>query len=94
MHGLIVNHRIIEKNLFSVYWKDNILNFDLNRKYSLVQCENYFNYWLDEKSYSTQKVKLLTAIIYLNIAGLHHYPYCELLFGLGKSMLFKNILHV
>ncbi len=91
MHGLIVNHRIVEKNLFSVNWKGDILNFDINRKFSLVECENYFNFWLKENSYSTKKVNLLTSLIYLNIAGLHHYPYSELLFGLGKSMLFQNI---
>ena len=92
MHGLIVNHKIIEDNLFSVHWEDDILNFDINRKYTLVECEQYFNHWLDKKNYSSKKVNLLTALIYLNIAGLHHYPYSELLFGLGKSMLYKNHL--
>jgi hypothetical protein len=30
---------------------------------------------------------VLTALIYLNIAALHHHPYSLLLFALGKSML-------
>ena len=29
----------------------------------------------------------MTAIIYLNIAALHHYPYSLLLFYLGKNIL-------
>ncbi len=91
MHGLIVNHKIVENNLFDIEWKDDVLNFDINRKYSLVECEIYFNNWLDKKRYCSKKVNLLTSLIYLNIAGLHHYPYSELLFGLGKSMLYKNI---
>ncbi len=91
MHGLIVNHKIIEDELYSISWIDDNINFDLNRKYMLVQCENYFKQWLKENSYSTKKVSLLTSIIFLNIAALHHYPYSELLFALGKSMLYENI---
>ncbi|AQL29798.1 MULTISPECIES: nucleoside-diphosphate-sugar pyrophosphorylase [unclassified Prochlorococcus] len=91
MHGLIVNHKIIEKNLYSINWINDDINFDLNRTFNLVQCENYFNNWLNNNTYSSRKVYLLTSLIYLNIAGLHHYPYSELLFSLGKSMLYKNI---
>ena len=32
-------------------------------------------------------IRILTALIYLNIAALHHYPYSLLLLALGKSML-------
>lgn len=91
MHGLIVNHKIIESNLYSVNWINDDINFDLNRKFNLVQCENYFKIWLDNNSYSSRKVYLLASLIYLNIATLHHYPYSELLFSLGKSMLYKNV---
>ena len=91
MHGLIVSHKIIENNLYSVHWLNEEINFDLNRKFNLIQCENYFINWIDNNGYSSRKVNLLTSLIYLNIAGLHHYPYSELLFSLGKSMLHKNI---
>ena len=90
MHGLIVNHKIIENNLYSVDWLNDEINFDLNRKFNLVQCENYFINWLNNNNYSSRKVYLLTSLIYLNIAALHHFPYSELLFSLGKSMLYKN----
>ena len=91
MHGLIVNHKIIQDNLYSVHWINEEINFDLNRKFNLIQCENYFINWIDNNGYSSRKVNLLTSLIYLNIAALHHYPYSELLFSLGKSMLYKNI---
>tara|TARA_B100000242_G_scaffold16732_1_gene10272 strand:- start:5788 stop:7350 length:1563 start_codon:yes stop_codon:yes gene_type:complete len=91
MHGLIVNHKIIESDLYSIDWINDDINFDLNRKYSLVQCENYFKNWLNKNLYSSKKVYLLTSLIYLNIAALHHYPYSELLFALGKSMLYKKM---
>ena len=37
------------------------------------------------------KVELLTALIYLNIAPLHHYPYSIFLYYLGKLELNRVI---
>jgi hypothetical protein len=53
----------------------------------LVKCEHQFGEWLVAEGYDKKKVWVLTALIYLNIAALHHHPYSLLLFGLGKSML-------
>jgi len=38
-----------------------------------------------------KKVRVLTALIFLNIAALHHYPYSLLLYGLGKKMLHNEL---
>lgn len=87
LHGLIICHELIHLNLFKVDWQDNKITFDYNRKQILVECENYYYKWLEENGYDVKKVKVLTAIIFLNIAALHHYNYCELLYALGISML-------
>lgn len=47
--------------------------------------------WLADSGYDVRKVRLLTALVYLNIAALHHDPYGLMLYGLGKSMLFKEL---
>ncbi len=89
MHGLIVSHGVIARNLYTASWEGNTLDFDFMRPHSLVCCQQYFENWLTEHDYDADKVRLLTALIYLNIAALHHYPYCFLLYGLGTSMLFE-----
>ena len=43
------------------------------------------------KQYDLKKVNILTSIIFLNIASLHHYPYSKYLYFLGKEMLDKNL---
>jgi len=91
LHGLIVSHELIAKDLYNVDWTSSEINFDFLRKQVLVECESYFTRWLERKGCDTKKVELMTALIYLNIAPLHHYPYGLLLFGLGKSMLNKNV---
>ena len=87
MHGLIINHEIIAKDLYQVNWVNEDIKYDFNRKHILVECEKSFTYWIKKNGYDIKKVRLLTALIFLNIAALHHYPYSLLLFGLGKSML-------
>ena len=91
MHGLIVNHGIVFKNQYSASWIEGEIKFDIQRKQSLVKCEQRLNAWMLENGYNLKKVKVLTALIYLNIAALHHYPYSLLLYGLGKKILKEDI---
>lgn len=91
MHGLIVNHGIVANNQFNASWKDGEIKFDLHRKHSLVECEKKLNTWVQENNYELKKVRVLTALIYLNIAALHHYPYSLLLYGLGKKILKQEL---
>jgi hypothetical protein len=86
-HGLIVNHKVIANGLYAVEWLPDSINFDFHRKQTLVECETAFNKWLIKNNYDTKKVQLITALIYLNIAALHHNPYSLLLYSLGKAML-------
>ena len=89
LHGLIICHELIAKGLYHVTWAGDVIAYDFDRKQILVECENYYYQWLQEKGYDVKKVKALTALIFLNIAGLHEYPYSLLLYGLGKSMLYR-----
>ena len=91
LHGLIICHELIAQNKYSVEINENIVNYSFERKPVLVHCEEYFYLWLKENNFDIKKVKQLCALIYLNIAPLHHYPYCHLLYFLGKNMLYENI---
>ena len=91
LHGLIICHELIAKDLYKVEWMDDAINFNFLRKQVLVECECHFTAWLEAEGYDKKKVWTLTALIYLNIAALHHHPYSQLLFGLGKSMLKKEL---
>lgn len=90
-HGIIVSHGMIASGNYSVSWNDNYVKFDFHRKNTLVDCERYFEHFVTEAGYDWAKVKLLTYLIYLNIAALHHYPYSHLLYYLGKQGLCKTI---
>jgi len=91
MHGLIVNHALISNDQYTVDWIEKEINFDLHRKQILVECEHRFNQWIEENGFDLKKVRVLTALIYLNIAALHHYPYSLLLYGLGVKILMNEL---
>lgn len=91
LHGLIINHGIIRKNLFSVQRDQEITYFDFNRKQALVDCELILKRFCETQGYDWSKVRILTALIFLNICGLHHDPYCHLVYYLGKAMLFEEL---
>ena len=92
MHGLIISHELIAGGFYSIDWQEDSINFDFHRKQVLVECEKYFSFWLVSNGYDEKKVRILTALIYLNIAALHHNPYSLLLFSLGKMMLKSEII--
>ena len=90
-HGLIICHELIAQNRFTVKFDKTKVIYSFKRKQILEESEKYYYKWLDENGYDVKKVKILTALIYLNIAALHHYPYCHLLYFLGTKMLYDNI---
>ena len=89
LHGIIISHKIINDGSFSIEKEENIIKFDFQRMQKLVEYENEFLKYLENKSLDIFKVKLITALIFLNIAPLHHDPYSRLLFYLGKEQLLK-----
>lgn len=93
LHGFMVNHQIIKDDN---YWiklnKDkSLVEYDFYRKNDLLECEKILKEFVGVNGYDWDRVLILTALIFLNIAGLHHSPYAHFLYHLGKSMLFKKL---
>lgn len=91
LHGLIICHELIAQERYWIQWKADEISFEFDRKQVLVECEKYYFDWLAANGYDKKKVRILTALIYLNIAALHHYPYSLLLFSLGKHILYQEL---
>jgi NDP-sugar pyrophosphorylase family protein len=90
-HGLIMSHEIVFQNQFWVTSDGNNIRFDFHRKQMLVDCERQFEKFINQNGWDYRKVQVLTSLIYLNIASLHHYPYCLLLYYLGKSSMWSIV---
>lgn len=93
-HGLIICHELIAKDSFTATWAGNEIKYDFARKQSLVECEQHYYKWLIANGYDMKKVKMMTAMIFLNICALHDYPYVLLLYGLGKEMMYECLNNI
>ena len=87
LHGMIINHKVINEGNFVINLKKEKAYYDFYRLESLIKCEKQFMLWLKENHFDVNKVIILTSLIFINISPLHHSPYDKLLLLLGKSML-------
>jgi len=90
-HGLIISHDFINQNFYNYKREMNYVYYDFHRKNTNMECERILENYVIENGYNWKKVKIMTALIFLNIAGLHHYPYCHLLYYLGRVMLAEEV---
>jgi hypothetical protein len=96
MHGIIVDHNKVSKNLYGIKKKGRSILIELKIDKINIQVMSYFEKWILKNKYDLTKVRILTALIFLNIAPLHHQPYSFFLFQLGKYLLndIKNFEYI
>lgn len=85
--GLLLNYDLIKKNLFSFEENNDDISLDFSHRYLGNQYQVILHKFIVDNGYDVNKVNLLTAIIYLNMAPLHHAPFDKLLYNLGKHLL-------
>lgn len=86
-HNLNINHDIVNRGLFN-HSKDDchiLINSRLN------ECKGVLHTFIEQNNYDLNKVKVLTSIIWINMAPLHEYPFNNFLFNFGKYNLHKQL---
>ncbi len=90
-HGLIIDHSVIKSSKFKINTNGKKIKINFFQSKENKDCQKKLFSFIKKSGYSAKKVKILTALIFLNIAGLHHYPYSIFLYYLGKLMLHKSV---
>jgi choline kinase len=87
-HGLLVAHKKVTNDEFSVkHMPDDTLEININLDYTNVLIQETLFQWISDNNYHIDLVKIITALIYINIAPLHHYSYAKFLFYFGKLLI-------
>ena len=86
-HNLILNHENISAGLYTLEYRADEVIVDLKCNYFQIQQLNEFEKFVRENNYDLEKIKLLTAIIWLNMAPLYEGKFSEFLFYFGKYNL-------
>ena len=86
-HNLTINHKIVNKNLFNYNNEDcHIL---CNSR--LLSCKKILKDFIVSNNFDYKKVEILTALIWINMAPLHEYPFNQFLFNFGKLNLYEAL---
>lgn len=92
-HGMIISHEIIRKELFKILREKEKIICEIMRTDTLAVCQQQFFQFLKENDFDVRKTDILTSLIFLNIAPLHHYPYNLFLYFFGKYRLWLTLNH-
>jgi thiamine kinase-like enzyme len=90
-HNLVINHDIINNNLFSIHQSGNVITCDILRSQRLLECQETLKQYIIEHGLDERKVQILTPILWLNMSPLHSHPYDLFLFYFGKLQLWKAL---
>lgn len=88
-HMLTINTRKVLDGKIKVYYKNNNeVKYSFETRKKLLKFQKILYQFLEKNNFDLKKVKLLTALIYLNISKFYNNPYSELLFYHGKYQLY------
>jgi hypothetical protein len=83
-HNIYFNHMNILQGLYSVSHLENEVQVELKCNYTLIQQDKAIELFCQNKQLDYSKVKILTGIIWLNMAPLYEGKLSEFLFYFGK----------
>lgn len=92
LHGFIVRHGIVAQNGYRIEQVGlNEVSIEIENSFGFSELKNIFESWLVENEFDYVRVKTVCALIFLNIAALHTYPYSKFLFLLGQYLLNEQV---
>jgi choline kinase len=86
-HNIYVNHKNITNKLYSVNYADNTVSVDIKCNFSLISQLDQFKQFVINHNLDWNRIKILTAIIWINMSPLYEGELREFLFYFGKLNL-------
>jgi len=87
LHGLVLSDELMHQGHYNIVFNKDQITLDVLCRYIFIEIEKRFKSYIRAKGYNYDKIKLLNAIIYLNMACLHEEPYAHFLYYFGKYLL-------
>ena len=90
-HNLILNHEVLESNGFLIETTEQEITCDVLCRKKMIDCQEKFHRFIQDNGFDLKKVRILTSIIWINMAPLHEYPLNKFLFYFGKFNLHREL---
>ncbi|MEX1098717.1 MAG: phosphotransferase, partial [Planctomycetales bacterium] len=85
--GLVLNQDYIRRGLFSVERQGDGIFVDFAVRFTSADHQRILAEYVAARRLDLERIRLLSALIYLNMAPLHHPPFDEALYALGTKLL-------
>ena len=87
--GVILSYQLIKEGMFSFDMSGSSIYYNFFTKNDLLEAKEEYELFLEKNDFDIKKIKLIAALIFLNMSPLHHDPFDLMLYYMGKSMLYK-----
>lgn len=89
--GAIVSYQLIKDGMFSFDMSGESVHYNFFTRSDIVEAKEIIEAFIVANGFDLSKVKLITALIFLNMAPLHREPFNRLLYFLGRTHLYKAL---
>ena len=90
-HALIVSNEVIRNGQYGIDIVGERVSLQFLLKSNLLVFKDILDDFIEERGYDLKRVRILSALIYLNIAPLYDSPYNKFLYYLGVERLHHDI---
>src|SRR3989338_6577756 len=90
--GLTISYKLIKEGKFTFDMSGTSVYYNFAIKNDLLDAKEEYESFLSRNKFDLRKIKILRALIYLNMSPLHHDPFDLLIYYMGKLMLYKALM--
>jgi len=91
--GTILSYQLIKDGMFSFDISGTSVYYNFFLKNDLLEAKEEYESFILKNDYDLKKIKMITALIFLNMSPLHNGPFDLMLYFLGKNMLNKLLIN-
>lgn len=85
--GMTISYPLIKAGMFTFDMSGSSVYYNFYLTNELVEAKNEYESFILRNSYDLRKIKLLAALIFLNMSPMHNHPFDLMLYYLGKNTL-------
>ena len=89
--GIYVSYQKIKKNFFTYEENSDDIKLSIKSDLFLKESKKILNNFIKKKKLDIHKIEILTGIIFLNMAPMHHEPFSHFIYHLGRYKIHKWI---
>jgi len=86
--GILMSYKLMKiSENFSCFIDENVVNYNYKSESTLDRFVPIYEKWIIDNNYDLNKIKIIIALIFLNMSPLHEKEFGDLLFFKSKQML-------